>query len=44
MKKNAADIHYLYKLFYLKDKNYGAKYNKFSWRNFVRELKMKVFL
>ncbi len=39
--KNAADIHYLYKLFYLKDKNYGAKYNKFSWCRFV---KLQAFL
>lgn len=44
--KNAAHIYYGYKLFYLKGKYYGnlTKFNKFLWRNFVRELKMKVFL
>ena len=44
--KNAAHAYYGYKSFSLKGENYGnlTKFNKSSWRKFVRELKMKVFL
>jgi hypothetical protein len=44
--KNSAHAYYGYKSFSLKGENYGnlTKFNKSSWRKFVRELKMKVFL
>lgn len=45
--KNASNIHNNgYKRFRLNNKYYGNNYNftKHSWRKFVRELKLKVFI
>jgi hypothetical protein len=44
--KNAAHISGSLKGFWFKNKYYGYtnNFNKYSWRKFVRELKLKVFL